>query len=286
MAAITRAAFVLAGGGSLGAVEVGMMRALLAAGVEPDLVVGSSVGAVNGTHLAGAPDRAGVERLAEVWCAIRRENIFPTAPGRGLLALVGRRPSLVSPDPFRRLLAFHLPIARLEKAAVPCHVVATDLLSGMEVDLGRGDAVEAVLASAAIPGVFPPVAIEGRTLVDGGVASNTPIATAVALGARQILVLPAGFSCHLARPPSSAVGVVVQAMNLLIARQLAVDIERFRDRVELRVVPPLCPMTRSAYDFSGTRELIAAATTSTAQWLARGGLDREVSLGALAPHAH
>jgi len=168
----------------------------------------------------------------------------------------------------------------------PCHVVATDLVSGMEVDLSRGDAIEAVLASAAIPGVFPPVAIGGRTLVDGGVASNTPIATAVALGARQILVLPAGFSCHLARPPSSAVDVAVQAMNLLIARQLAVDIERFRDRVELRVVPPLCPMTRSAYDFSGTRELIDAATTSTARWLARGGLDREVSVGSLAPHAH
>jgi NTE family protein len=286
VAAITRATFVLAGGGSLGAVEVGMLRAVVAAGIEPELVVGSSVGAVNAAHFAAAPDRAGVERLAEIWSAIRRENVFPAAPGRGLLALVGRRPSLVSPEAFRRLLAFQLPISRLEEAAIPCHVVATELVSGIEIDLSRGNAVEAVLASAAIPGVFPPVVIEGRTLVDGGIASNTPIATAVALGARRILVLPTGFSCRLARPPSSAVGVVLQALNLLIARQLAVDVERFSDRAELRVVPALCPMTRSAYDFSGTRELIEAATTSTAQWLSRGGLDRDVSVGALAPHAH
>lgn len=286
MSSTLRAAFVLAGGGSLGAVEVGMLRALLAAGIEPDLVVGSSVGAVNGVHLAGAPDRAGVERLAEIWCAMRRENIFPSAPGRGLLALVGRRPSLVSPDALRRLLVSHLPIRRLEDTVVPCHVVATDLLSGSESVLSHGDAVEAVLASAAIPGIFPPVEIAGQTLVDGGVASNTPIAAAVALGARRILVLPTGFSCHLDRPPSSAVGVALQALNLLIARQLAVDVDHFRDRAELHVVPPLCPMAHSVYDFTGTRELIEAATASTAEWIASGGLERAASVGPLAPHAH
>lgn len=286
MAHPDRWAFVLAGGGSLGAVEVGMLHALLAAGVEPSLVVGASVGAINGAYLAGAPDRAGVARLGEIWRGIRRGNVFPAAAGRGLLALLGRAPSLLSPAPLRRLLEEHLPMGRLEDAAVPCHVVATDLLLGSEVVLSEGDSVTAVLASAAIPGVFPPVDWDGRSLIDGGVSSNTPIAAAVALGAERVLVLPTGVPCALERPPPSALGVALQALNLLIARQLVVDVERFRGQVELRVVPPLCPLTRSAYDFSGSDALIRSVTASTAAWLDAGGLGRDQVPGSLRPHSH
>ncbi len=286
MAAPDRWAFVLAGGGSLGAVEVGMLHALLAAGIEPNLVVGASVGAVNGAYLAGAPDRAGVERLGNIWRGMRRSSVFPAAAGRSLLALLGRAQSLVSPAPLRRLLAEHLPMRRLEDAAVPCHLVATDLLLGTEVVLSRGDSVTAVLASAAIPGVFPPVEWEGRRLVDGGVSSNTPVAAAVALGASRILVLPTGVPCALEHPPPSALGVALQALNLLIARQLVVDVERFRGQVELRVVPPLCPLARSAYDFRGTEALIDSVTASTAAWLDAGGLVRDAVPGSLRAHSH
>jgi len=281
-----KTAFVLAGGGSLGAVEVGMLRALVEAEVRPDLVVGSSVGAINAAYFAGAPDRAGVDRLAAIWSRIRRGDVFPMGAGQGLMALLGRRSSLLSSRPLRDLLRAQLPCGRLEETVIPCHVVATDLLRGDEVVLSRGPTVPAILASAAIPGVFPPVELDGRHLADGGIASNTPIAAAVALGATRVVVLPPGFSCRTPAPPRSALGVSLQALNLLIARQLVVDVEHFRGRVALRVVPPLCPLARSAYDFSGSRVLIERATASTRAWLAEGGLEKDEIPESLPPHAH
>jgi len=281
-----RLAFVLAGGGSLGAVEVGMLRALTEAEVRPDLVVGSSVGAVNAAYFAGAPDLAGVERLAAIWSRIRRGDVFPVGAGQGVMALLGRRSSLLSSRPLRDLLRENLPCQRLEDMAIPCHVVATDLLRGDEVVLSRGSAVTALLASAAIPGVFPPVELDGRHLADGGIASNTPISAAAALGATRVVVLPTGFSCRAPAPPRSALGVSLQALNLLIARQLVVDVEHFRSRLLLRVVPPLCPLARSAYDFSGGEVLIDRAAAATRAWIAEGGLEKDEIPDSLPPHAH
>ncbi len=170
----TDTAFVLAGGGSLGAVEVGMLQALVEAGIAPDLVVGASVGAVNGVYFAAVPDAGGVARLAAIWRRIGRGDVFPVSVTRSIRALLGGSNSLVSPNGLRGLLEEHLPCGALEHTAVPVHVVATDFVSDEEVVPSRGSAVEAVLASAAIPAVFPPVARDGRQLVDGGVANNTP----------------------------------------------------------------------------------------------------------------
>jgi NTE family protein len=279
-------AFVLAGGGSLGAVEVGMLQALVEAGLTPDLVVGASVGAINGVYFAASPDAEGVARLAQVWRDIRRGDVFPLSPSRGLRALLGRAANLVSPDGVRHLLEERLPCRRLEATAVPVHVVATDFASGAEVVLSRGSAIEALLASAAIPAVFPPVELAGRELVDGGIAANTPITAAVGLGARRVIVLPTGFSCRLDPTPRAALGAALHALNLLIARQLVSDARRLEARVEIRVVPPLCPLARSAYDFSGTAELIERALRATRTWVEAGGLDTCGVPGALAPHSH
>ena len=116
-----------------------------------------------------------------------------------------------------------------------------------------------LLASAAIPAVFPVVSIDGRHLMDGGVANNTPISTAVDLGATRVVVLPTGMSCGLVGPPRGAVALALHALNLLIMRQLLKDIERFAHRTELVVLPPLCPLTTNTYDFSQTHELIHRA---------------------------
>lgn len=279
-------AFVFAGGGSLGAVEVGMLRELNRAGVDADFVVGSSVGAINAAHFAGDPTARGIRNLEAIWRGVTRANVFPARPTRSLLALLGARNSIVSPNSLRRLLEEHLSYDQLEAASIPCHVVATDVFDGEEVLLSSGSVVEAVLASSAIPGVFPPVALGGRILIDGGIASNTPIAAAVSLNARRVIVLPTGFSCRIERAPSDAMAVALQALNLLIARQLVRDVERFGSEVELTVVPPLCPLARSAYDFSGTSELIERAAGHTRQWLDAGGLGQHGVPGALTPHTH
>jgi predicted acylesterase/phospholipase RssA len=195
MATAPRTAFVLAGGGSLGAVEVGMLRVLAAHGLRADLVVGVSVGAINAAYYAANPTPAGVAELTRIWSGLRTRDVFPFSPVRGFLGFVGWQDALVDPTPLRMLLARELPYGRLDESKLPCHIVATDVLDGQEIVLSKGDAVTALLASAAIPGVFPPVAYGGKTLIDGGVANNTPIATAISLGTERVIVLPTGYSC-------------------------------------------------------------------------------------------
>ena len=284
--AAPRTAFVLAGGGSLGAVEVGMLEALVEAGVRADLVVGASAGALNGAFFAGRPDATGVRALRAIWQGLRARDVFPFSPLGSLLGVFAVRDHIVDPGPLRRLLEKHLRIHALEDAVLPLHVVATDVLTGSQVVLSRGPAIPAVLASAAIPGVFPPVHIGDAHLFDGGIASNTPIAAALELGAERIIVLPTGFSCQMKRPPPSALAMALHGVNLIIARQLVVDIERFTDRTQIRVIPPLCPLATQPFDFSFAATLIERASATTRDWLHRGGLDHADIPHELPPHAH
>jgi NTE family protein len=279
-------AFVFAGGGSLGAVEVGMLEALVEHGARADFVVGASAGAINAAYYAGRPDAPGVARLAAIWRRLRSADVFPIQPLHGLLGFVGLRKSLLDPAPLRALLARELPYQRLEQARLPCHLVATDVLDGSEVVLSSGPVVEALLASAAIPGVFPPQQLGGRHLIDGGISSNTPVSTAVGLGAKRIVVLPTGFACALTKPPAGAVAMALHALTLLVARQLVSDVLRWQERVEIVVVPPLCPVESSPYDFSASAALIERAAASTRAWLAAGGLERPGVPHELTPHAH
>jgi len=268
-----RTTFVMAGGGSLGAVEVGMLRALPDRGIAPDFVVGASAGAINGAFFASEPTPHGVDRLTEIWCGLRRRDLFPFRFAN-LFGLLSGRDHVCGNDGLRRLLQRYLRYRTLEEAAIPIHVVASDLVSGDEVLLSAGPAVEAVLASAAIPGVFPPVEIAGRLLVDGGVANNTPISSAIRLGATRVFVLPTGFACALRQVPSNAIARAMHALDLLVVRQLLNDIERYRHAVELHVVPSLCPLDTSPYDYSASASLIDRATQTTQTWHAGGGLER------------
>jgi len=268
-----KTAFVLAGGGSLGAVEVGMLHALTEQGVRPDFIVGASAGAINGAFFAADPTAGCVAQLDRLWRNLTRSHIMPMGIV-DILRVALRRDYMVKPAALRRLLEKHLPYRRLEDAAVPMYVVATDMLLGEEVVLSSGSVVDAVLASTAIPGVFPPVRIDGRELIDGGVANNTPISTAISLGATRIVVLPTGFACALKTLPKSAIGRALHALSLLITRQLVGDIERFCTQVALHVAPPLCPVDSSPYDYSACAALIDRALTTTREWIDGGGLDQ------------
>ncbi len=282
----SKTAFVLAGGGSLGAVQVGMLETLVDQGISADLVVGASVGAVNGAYFAAHPDAEGVQGLERIWRGLHRRDVFPFTPFGSLLSFFSLRNYLVDPTPFRHLLERHLPHCDLGQTAIPLHVVATDILTGTEVVLSSGRAIEAVLASAAIPAVFPPVELEGRYLADGGIANNTPISVAVALGADRVIVLPTGFSCDVEKPPENSMAMALHGLSLLISRQLIVDIERFTGSVALRVVPPLCPLETTPADFSRASELIERAAGSTRDWLEAGGLDSPAIPDHMRPHSH
>jgi NTE family protein len=280
-------AFVLSGGGSLGAVQVGMMRTLADRGVRPDLLVGASAGALNAAFIAGrgfTPDA--LDELATIWRGLRRPQVFPFAPHRGVLALAGARPSLCAPTGLRRLIAAHLHYDRLEDAEIPIHVVATDVLSGTEVLLSQGEPGPAVLASASIPAILPAVEIDGHLLFDGGVADNTPISQAVALGADRVFVLPAGVACALDVAPRSALATAVHALTLLIEQRLVHDVAAYHERVELIVAPPLCPLRIPSTDFRHADELMRRARRETHEWFDNGGHRRPHPERYLALHIH
>jgi NTE family protein len=263
-----------------------MLKALTRLGMIPDFVVGASVGALNGAYFAAQPDDEGVKRLERIWSRLHRADIFPLSPFNSLLAILGRRDHLVVSSRLRSLIESELPCEKLEDAKIPCHVVATDVLDGTEVAIASGSLTSALLASAAIPAVFPCVALAGRRLMDGGIANNTPISTALKLGAERVVVLPTGMSCALADPPGGAVAFALHALNLLVMRQLLSDIEHFSSRVELIVVPPLCPVTISAYDFSQTADLTRRAEAATRLWLKKKGLEPAGAPEELLPHEH
>jgi NTE family protein len=262
----TTTAFVLGGGGNLGATQVGMLRGLLENGIVPDMIVGSSVGALNGVFLAGAPGLARAEALGELWTRIHRRHIFPFKPRRLLSGAMGKRNHFFDPYLFRSFIE-NVPIGfdRLEEAAVPLHVVATDLVTGEAVVLSTGDAVDALLASAAIPGVFPPVEIDGRRLIDGGVAANVPVVQAEALGADEIWVLPTTQASY--PPPETAPDLMLHAMQTATAPREAAALAEVADRVDVHVVPVPPGAQPSMFDFTQTNALMTRALSGTRQWL-------------------
>jgi NTE family protein len=270
-----RVAFVLSGGASLGAVQVGMLRALYERGIVPDLVVGTSVGAINGAFIASRPQTVETaDELAEIWRGVRRGQVFPLRPLGGLLGFLGSRDHLVPESSLRRLIAEHSTHGPLEQTPIEFHVVAVDVITGEELLLSRGPLLEAALASAAIPAVLPAVVWEGRTLMDGGVANNTPISHAVALGARTVYVLATGHACALEQPPASALGMALHALTLLAQSRLIADIENHRQRARLVVMPPPCPLAIQPTDFAHAEELIGRSLEDGRAFLDHGGPER------------
>lgn len=280
-----RTAFVFAGGGSFGAIQVGMMQALAAHGVTADLVVGSSVGAMNGAYYAGAPTLEGVKKLAEIWRGLTRQDVFPVSL-RSFASFLWRRDFLISHDGVRKLVEDHLPYKKLEQATVPIHIVTTDIVTGETVVLSEGSAAEAIVASTAIPGAFAPVEHNNRFLADGAISSNTPIRVAIDKGAERLIIMPTGFACAGQKPPVGAVATALHALTLLISRQMTVELQYLEPTIEYCVVPPLCPLVGSPYDFTRTDDHIERAIKSTEEWVADGGLEKGGIPGEMHPHQH
>ncbi|MEO5747010.1 MAG: patatin-like phospholipase family protein [Ornithinibacter sp.] len=275
-------AFVLSGGANLGAAQVGMLAAVAEAGVQPDLVVGTSVGALNGAWVAAG---AAHENLGAVWRSLRRGSVFPANPLRGLLGFAGRTDHLVSNSGLRRILQDNLTFERLEDAPIPLHVVVTDVLTGAGVLLSSGPAQDSILASASIPGVLPPVSLDGRAYMDGGVVNNSPISHAVELGADTVWVFATGYACALREPPRSALGMALHATTLIVQQRLLLDLVRYAGVIDLRVIPPLCPVAVSPTDFSQADDLIARSYALATAWLGHGPVNPATMLSqAVHPH--
>jgi NTE family protein len=273
-------AFALSGAASLGALHVGMLHALYERGVAPDLLVATSVGALNAAFVASRPQTVSTAReLGRVWRNLEREDIFPVSMSALISGFCGPRNHLVPDRGLRRLVRRHLELEDLAGAAVPLHLVAFDLVAGRELLLSEGSAVEAVVAAASIPGVFPPVEIADRCLIDGGVVNNTPISHAVELGAERIFVLPTRDPGSLSeRPPQSALDTALHGLGLLLEDRLEADIARYSRDVELVILPAANRAGVQPTSFDHAERLINEALIAARAQLARPNGGRHLRL--------
>jgi NTE family protein len=258
-------AFVLQGGGALSAPQVGMLRALTEAGITPDLVIGSSAGALNAVAFAASPTIGGLDRLEEVWLRLSLRRVAQIRPRRVLRAVLGREDALLSPAPLAELLPGVVP-PRLEDTATPAHVVATHQDSGQAVVLSRGDCVRVLLASAAIPGIYPSVYVEGACLVDGGIAADVPVLQAEALGARICYVLPSAISADADTPLRGPISMAYRALGHILDGGSRRDIAAARGTVH--VMPAAVSSASNPFDFRATRRLIEDGHRQCRNWLA------------------
>jgi NTE family protein len=268
-------AFVLSGGASFGATQAGMLQALYERGICPDMFVGTSAGALNAAFAAFRPQTLETALdLQAVWRKLTRSSVFPPNPLAAGLGFLGLRDHSVRAGGLRRIVTAHVGADLLEEAQVPLHVVTVDALSGEEVLLSAGSIVDAVLASAAIPGVFPPVEWGDRLLIDGGVLNNAPISHAVALGADRVIVLPAMTSRALSCAPRGALAAAVTALSRTIARRLEEDIALFGGLVDLMILPAPDLAGIMPTDFGHADELIAQGLAGSRAGLRRPSVRR------------
>ena len=273
-------AFVFSGGASLGALQVGMLQALYERGIAPDLLVATSVGALNAAFVASRPQTVATAReLGRVWRNLQREDIFPVSMGALVGGLCGRRNHLVPDRGLRQLVRRHLEFDELAGAAIPLHLVAFNLIERRELLLSEGLAVDAVVAAASVPGVFPPVELADRLLIDGGVVNNTPISHAVELGAERIFVLPTRDPGSLTAPaPQTALDTAMYGYGLLIEDRLETDIARYSRDVELVVLPPANPAGVQPTSFEHSARLINQALIAARAELTRHNAGRHLRL--------
>jgi NTE family protein len=230
-------AFVLGGGGVLGACEVGMLRALLEAGITPDLVLGTSVGAINGAVFAAAPDLEGVARLEKVWTELDARGVFEGSLFTRLGTAVRTRTHLHSNEALRQSLAEALAEVQIEQLPLRFQCVAASIERAAETWFTEGPLVAAVLASCAVPGLLPPVEIGGEHYLDGGLVDSVPLGRAVELGARRIFVLHVGRAEQPLSVPQQPWEVAAVAFEISRRHRLSRALAELPEGVSVHLLP-------------------------------------------------
>jgi NTE family protein len=246
-----KTAFAISGGGARGAAQVGMLRALLERGITPDFIVGVSIGAWNGAWLAHRPEIDWVMQLEDVWRRVTRRTL-DMVWWRAARNMVRRRPSLYEGTGLSRFIAQHTQVHNFEDLAVPLHTVAIDLTMGTKAVFSRGLLAPAVLASSAIPGVFPTVTIAGHQHVDGGLVDPTGLDTAIELGARRVYVLDSGYAGRLPAPLGSMNAIVEHTFQVAAQHRTRWTIQQMGRSVEIIHLRPDAGFLRHSMDFGAT----------------------------------
>ncbi|MFQ5400108.1 MAG: patatin-like phospholipase family protein [Anaerolineae bacterium] len=278
-------AFVLSGGAALGAIQVGMLKALRDAGLQPDLVVGTSAGALNGAVIADKGLEEGIEALDGLWRVMGREDIFPGGRLAQVRRLLSTRTSLFPNDRLAELGCRMLTARHFEDLLLPFGALATELLTYHGTLFTSGILHPALLASAAIPGVYPPVEINGVEYVDGALTAYVPMGAALQMGAASLVVLDAGDTCHRQRAPRHVAEMFVASMQAALRQRVRVEASAIAKDLPVLYLPTPCPVTQGLLDFSQSANLMEQAAEMVANFL----LDAPIPKPGLmcgAPHFH
>ncbi len=257
-----------------------MLRALLERAIVPDLVLGTSVGAINGVAVAAQPSAAGVERLAEAWCDIDRSKVFDGSMVRRLATLARTRTHLHANASLRAMLTALLPVSRIEDLQVPFQCVAASIERASEHWFCEGPVVDAVVASASVPGLLPPVQIGGEHFIDGGVVNSIPLSRAIAMQAQQVYVLHVGRLDRPLEPPRSPWEVALIAFEIARRHRFVGELATIPSGVDVHVLatgqtdpPRYTDRSQFRYrDTGSVRERIARAHEASARYLDEHGL--------------
>ncbi|QEE17933.1 patatin-like phospholipase family protein [Promethearchaeum syntrophicum] len=266
-----KTAFVFSGGASLGAVEVGMLKAIVEEGHTADMVFGTSVGSLNGALYAFDPTIEGVKKLEEIWRKIKTFDVFSPSVITPIKNIATFGQYLISPKNIKKLILENINYSRIEQTKIPLFITATDINTGDEIVLNKGLILEALLASIGIPGLFQPQRMGHRLLVDGGLVNNSPISSAVKLGADKVVVFPIGFPYTPNQEPKNLTEILIRTFIYLLNRQLSADYHLYKDKVQLIIIPPPENIDVGPHDFSKSDILIDRSYQNTKQWLMKGG---------------
>jgi NTE family protein len=268
-------AFVLGGGGALGAVEVGMLRALFEQGITPDLVLGTSVGALNGALVAREPSPAVIERLTELWRAAADDSraVYGDRPLRTVRRAVATGTNLYSAAPLRQRLDEELGDVTFEQLPVRFQVCAASIERAAEHWFASGRVVDAVVASAAVPGLLPPARVGDEHYLDGGIVNSIPVGRAVQLGATRIFVLQVGRMDRPLRVPRRPWEVARVSFEIARRHRFHREMAELPAGVTAHVLPargtsPRDDTLRAGRDFGGVQRRIDATYDASVSFLA------------------
>jgi NTE family protein len=246
---------VLSGGGSMGALQAGLLRVLMLRGFVPARVVGTSVGALNAAFLAFNPDLAGANRLVEIWRGLEKERYLTINPVRVAYRLASRQLHLFRNDFLQRLIAEHTVEDDFAATHIPLYVTATNFHTGRKRVFSTGQVSQAVLASTAIPGVFGPIEVDGERYIDGGVVANLDLETAVDLGSKEILAIDLSH-CFDLPSPSNFAGVITRTVDIVMRERVERDMALLGRKARITLVQPEVEEGSSVGDLRHVARLI------------------------------
>ena len=253
-------ALVLSGGGALGALQAGILRALFRTPYRPDLIVGTSAGALNGAFLSFHPDAEGADELVNIWSSLRDRSLFMFNPLRIAYQMFTQKLCLFNSNLLKELVERHAPADDFGATKIPLYITTTNLSRGRKEVFHEGPISRAILASTALPGFFCPVEIDGDQYVDGGVLANLDLETALDLGATEILAIDLS-RCIDGQRPDSMVSLWMQTLDVVQRERVEREMARLAPKAHITLIQPGIHSTHSLSNFSAVEQIMDEGQT-------------------------